>query len=119
MSAPSSKKILEKTRQFLHAHGELEDSASSKDKLRELIIPALQSSKNIQSAFYSWEPPHSKGLARKPKNFILQKLKSIVINILEKSFMRQQKYNELLFQAVSELKTENDDLRKQLAELKK
>jgi hypothetical protein len=45
------------------------------------------------------------------KNLVLGKIKNIVVAILEKPMMKQQKYNELMYQAVIELAKENEALK--------
>ncbi len=102
--APSSDEILTNTRTFLHKQG-LNENVEAEDRL-EKIFEILAASRNTASALYNWEPPQGKGLPRKIKNFIQLKLKNIILNTLEKYVMRQQKYNEVVYQALLEIKTE-------------
>jgi hypothetical protein len=106
-----SKGILTNAEEFLQEHGYEIGGDDPKDKLRELIIPTLTHSRNTQSSLYNWQPPHSRGVFRMFKNLVLGKIKNIVVAILEKPMMKQQKYNELMYQAVIELAKENEALK--------
>ncbi|MCA9379142.1 hypothetical protein KC640_01825 [Candidatus Dojkabacteria bacterium] len=114
MTTPSSEEILAKTRELLKNEGyDLEDNSTG-DKLDKLIIPALAASRNVQGALYSYEPAYGSSIVRKLKNFVLGKLRNITVAVVEKAIMRQQKVNELTYQAILELQKENAQLRKQL-----
>lgn len=104
---PQEDEILNYTREFLDKQGYSSDS-EPEDKL-DKIFEILAASRNTASALYGWEPPQGKGLPRKLKNFVQLKLKNIILNTLEKYVMRQQKYNEVVYQALLELKKERDD----------
>lgn len=112
--APSSEEILAKTRELLRNEGYNLDDSSTDDKLGKLIIPALAASRNVQGALYSYEPAYGSSIVRKLKNFILGKLRNITVAVVEKAIMRQQKVNELTYQAIIELQQQNAELRKQL-----
>ena len=110
MKNPTSDQILESTNQFLDSLGLLEEGDSDQDKLTKLL-EVLAKSRNTQSAFYGWEPPHGGGFLRKIKNKIQLVIKNIILNTLEKYVMRQQKYNEVVYQTMMELVEENKRLR--------
>lgn len=110
---PTSEELLKNTQEFLENQGFSQDQ-DVEDKL-EKLIEMLSKSRNTQGAFYGWEPPHGGGVARKLKNTIQTKLKNIILNTLEKYVMRQQKFNELTYQTILELKQENEQIKEQLA----
>ncbi len=76
------------------------------EKLEKLIIPAFESSKNVQSSLYAYQPTPGSGLVRRIKNKLLTKVRNVTIAVLERTIMRQQKVNELAYQAIIELKEE-------------
>lgn len=80
----------------------------------ETLLNSLKAARDTQSALYSWNPPHGKDNLRQVKNTLLQKIKNIIVNVLEKTVMRQQKYNELLYLSVEELNRQVSDLKAQL-----
>lgn len=73
------------------------------EKLEKLIIPAFENSRNIQSSLYAYQPTPGSGFVRKVKNTILSKVRNITIAVLERTIMRQQKVNELTYQALLEI----------------
>lgn len=111
---PNSAQILQNADDLLTAEGYENAADGSRDKLRDLVIPALTSAKDIQTSFYSWQPTQGNALIRVGKSLVLGRLKNIIINVLDKMVTRQQKYNELMFQAVQELAKENAELKAKL-----
>ena len=104
---PSAPEMSKKVDKFLESQGfDVQDTDQS-DKLAQ-IIKMLETSRNTQNALYSWEPAHGTGLVRGLKNFILKKIKNVVVNILEKYINRQQKFNELTYQALVEIQASMD-----------
>lgn len=113
--------LLSKVNDVLKQEGiavDQDSNLSGVEKLDKLILPALENSKNIQSSLYSYQPTPGKGFARKVKNIILSKVRNITIAVLERTIMRQQKVNELTFQALRELAEENKQLREVVEGLK-
>ena len=113
--APESQAILENAKKMLKAEGITTDSSEPDNKLEQHILPVLEKSRDIQSYLYSYEPPHASGIVRKAKNFVLTKFRNIIVNVMERVTMRQQKYNELLYQAIIELQRENAELKDQIS----
>lgn len=110
MATPSASELLANVQSVLQSEGSVAES-SNKDKLRELILPALESTRNTHSALYGYEPPHASGFVRKLKNFVLSKFRNVTINVLEQQVMKQQKFNELTYQALLEMSQELDRLK--------
>jgi hypothetical protein len=112
---PSSEEILAKATDFLQTQGvDNEGQPSTPEEKMAQIMEALTKARNTQSALYSWEPPSGGGLARKVKNTIQLKLKNIILNALEKYVARQQKFNEIAYQAIVALHEENLHLTEKL-----
>lgn len=102
----TSGQLLDHVNQVLETEGILTGNNSDMtaiEKIEKLILPALENSKNIQSSLYAYQPTPGKGFMRKVKNTILSKVRNITIAVLERTIMRQQKVNELTFQALTEL----------------
>lgn len=112
---PSASSVLTKTQEFLSNHGHAhEQILTTTDRLKSDILPALESAKQIQSTLYGWEPPRNQGSVRKLKNIALIRMKNVVVSMLETTIMRQQKFNELVYQALVELEAENKRLQAEL-----
>jgi hypothetical protein len=110
---PIGKEVIERTREFLRSQGLLNTPEEETRKLEKVMV-ILGKARNTQSSFYDWEPSHGGGITRKIKNKLQMKLKNIILNTLEKYVMRQQKYNEVVFQGVTELYKQNLELKEQL-----
>ncbi len=122
MSIPTSQQLIEKADAIIIAEGRDSAQSVNKDpiaKVEELILPALVSSKNIQSSLYSYRPTAGSSPIGKVKLFILNKLRNVIIAVLERTIMRQQKVNELTYQTVVELTNMHRELQKELDSLKK
>ena len=117
MERPSSQEILDNVDELLADEGMAVDSGDKGSRLETHILPVLEKSRDIQSYLYSYEPPHAKGSVRNLKNTFLSKMRNIIINVMERVTMRQQKFNELTYQALVELQKENQELREQVSKL--
>lgn len=118
MTTPSTQEVLQNVDDLLSDEGLTPDQADSGHKLEEHILPVLEKSRDIQSYLYSYEPPHARGFVRKLKNTFLTKMRNIIVNVMERATMRQQKYNELTYQAILELAQENRELKSEISQLK-
>ncbi|MDQ6984750.1 MAG: hypothetical protein Q9M91_08030 [Candidatus Dojkabacteria bacterium] len=107
--------LLERVNKVLEDEGtSVAAKKTNSEILSELIIPALENSKDTLSSLYSYEPPKRAGLISKAKRLFLTRIRNITFNIVEKQSMRQQKFNELTFKAIEALQKENEELREQL-----
>lgn len=98
---PSSEELIAKSEYMLEQEGL--NATTIQDpllKLEAYIIPGLENSKNILGSLYLWEPSQKNGLIGKLKNSILVRIRNIVLNVLERQVMRQQKFNDLMFESV-------------------
>lgn len=113
-----SKELLKNAEAYLKNEGIDLTKKTDSETLKEYILPAMESSKDILSSIYAFQSRDREGFAGKIKTLIQRKIIFTVINVIEKQSMRQQKFNELTFRAVERLIAENDSLRKQVEELK-
>ncbi|MCA9382768.1 hypothetical protein KC909_00215 [Candidatus Dojkabacteria bacterium] len=85
--------------------------------INEFILPALDRSKDIQKDLYSDFTHQSSGLLSKVKRTIITKLANITRNVVEKSFMRQQKFNNNTKLLLEHLVEENKMLRDKIEKI--
>lgn len=107
-------KLLKKVNNILEEEGS-SNTETYVNSLDEFLLPGLSKTKDTMSHLYSFQPYPKGGLIGKLKNFILNKIKNIVVNILEKQSMRQQKFNDLTVKAIEELIKENKELKAKLS----
>ncbi|MEI7579795.1 MAG: hypothetical protein WCJ58_07250 [bacterium] len=77
------------------------------------VIPVLQTTKDIQSPIYD-DVISGKGIFGKLKKKILDKIANVTRNVVERSFTRQQKFNNSILQLFEYLVQENIELTKKL-----
>jgi len=114
-----SKQLLQNAEEILKNEGVDLSQKTDSETLKEYILPAMESSKDILSSVYAFSSRSREGFLGKIKTKIQQKIIFTVINVIEKQSMRQQKFNELTFRAVEKLIAENEALKKEIEELKK
>ena len=114
-----SKELLKNAEEILKNEGVDLSQKTDSETLKEYILPAMESSKDILSSVYAFNSRSREGFLGKIKTKIQQKIIFTVINVIEKQSMRQQKFNELTFRAVEKLIAENETLKKEIEELKK
>ncbi|MCA9386823.1 hypothetical protein KC669_02190 [Candidatus Dojkabacteria bacterium] len=73
---------------------------STEELFMQFILPSLEQSKQTLSSLYKFEVKNYGGITGKIKSKILSKIKNIVINVVERESMRQQKFNELVYQTL-------------------
>ncbi|MCA9381177.1 hypothetical protein KC678_02840 [Candidatus Dojkabacteria bacterium] len=73
---------------------------STEELFKEFILPSLDQSKQTLSSLYKFEVKNYSGIFGKLKSKIINKIKNIVINVVERESMRQQKFNELVYQSL-------------------
>ncbi len=109
----TQEEVLKKVDDLLEKEGLNKEDLSNDEKLSKYILPSLEQSKSTLSNLYKFQP-NSNGTLGKIKEKILSKLKNIVINVVERESMRQQKFNELTYQAIVALVEENKKLKEKL-----
>ena len=112
----NSKEILNKVDAVLEEEG-LATNATDKSPmnlLEKFIVPGLYASKNTLGNLYKYVPKEKFGFLGKVKNRVIGRIKNIVLNVVERESMSQQKFNELTYQAVLNLTEEVKKLREQI-----
>lgn len=114
-----SKTLLQNAENILKEEGVDLSKMTDTQTLKEYILPAMESSKDVLSSIYTFQSRTRESFLGKIKTKIQQKIIFTVINVIEKQSMRQQKFNELTYRAVEKLIAENENLKKEIEELKK
>jgi hypothetical protein len=116
----NTNELMERARNVLEQEGSEFDETqkSPTEVLKDFILPALKSSKDVLGSIYSFRLRDKSGIIGKLKNSIQSKLVNTTINVIEKQSMKQQKFNELTYKAIEKLMEENDELRRQIVEIK-
>lgn len=102
-----------KEKDILNADGQEMDQ----EKMLKYLLAGVESSRDIQSGLYNNFQKQG-SLARKIKNKIITKVGNITRNVVELSFMRQQKFNEGAYALLAFLVKENIELKEEIANLK-
>lgn len=113
--------LLDKIRAVIKEEGVANMSRiEDRDELiNEFILPALERSKDIQKDLYTDFTSDSSGTLTQLKRKVINKIANITRNVVEKSFMRQQKFNNNTKLLLEYLVEENKALRDKIAELEK
>lgn len=98
----NAEKFLAKTAKLLELQGETIDNKpqSEEEMLISYILPGMENSKEILSGIYSQKTRSRKGILGRIKGFLHQKLINIVINVIERPMLKQQKFNDLTYKAI-------------------
>jgi hypothetical protein len=110
----ASESILQKVNKVLEEDGMQVPELTPEQKLHEYILPGMQSAKATLASLYSYKPKQYSGILGSIKYKILNKLKHVVLNVVERESMRQQKFNELTTKAIEALLEENKMLKEKL-----
>jgi hypothetical protein len=108
-----SQKLLENAKKIVESEGNnISKDLSPLEKISKYLIPAMENSKDTLEVLYDYKPREKSGFVGKLKNKILNKIKNVTLSTIEKQAIRQQKYNDLVFQAIENLKKEIEDIKK-------
>lgn len=108
-------KVKELVKQEGHARrNSIEDETEMMDTY---VLPAIKSSKDIQKYLYV-DFTSGSGSLRNLKNKLLRKIGNVAINVTERSFMKQQKFNENTSLLLEYLLEENKRLRDEVEKLR-
>lgn len=100
----NTEQILKKAEELLaEEQRSIPKDIDSYEKLSKYILPALEKNKSTLASLYQFAPKTSSSFLGRIKAKILSKLRNITINVVERESMKQQKYNELVYQALTEL----------------
>ena len=89
------------------------------NEVEDYLIPALDKYREVQR--YIFEPfLHSKaGVVGRFKLLVLGKIGNVTRNVVERSFIRQQKFNDNTFTMLINLYNENRELKERILQLEK
>jgi hypothetical protein len=110
--------LLEKVRNLLKSEGvNSRNKLEVENEVEEYLLPAMDKFRDVQRFVY--EPfLHSKaGFKGKIKTLVLSKMGNVARNVVERSFARQQKYNDNVYTMLMHLYTENRELKKRVSDL--
>lgn len=110
--------LLEKVRNLLKSEGvNSRNKLEVENEVEEYLLPAMDKFRDVQRFVY--EPfLHSKaGFIGKIKTVVLSKMGNVARNVVERSFARQQKYNDNVYTMLMHLYTENRELKKRVSDL--
>jgi len=112
--------LLKQVDNYLSSQGvSSKDIEDKKTIVAKYLLPALSESKDIQSPLYQELIHEKSGFLAKIKAIIAKKIISLSRNVVEKSFLNQQKFNNNLVEIVSFLVKENQELQKKVEILEK
>lgn len=87
------------------------------NEIEEYLLPAMDKFRDVQRFIY--EPfLHTKvGFLGRMKTVVLSKIGNVARNVVERSFARQQKYNDNVYTMLMHLYTENRELKKRVTDI--
>ncbi|HLD04069.1 MAG TPA: hypothetical protein VJC17_04820 [Candidatus Dojkabacteria bacterium] len=111
-----AQELLKKVRDLLKSEGRnLESNIGDEaDLMKDYVLEAIKNTKDIQKHLYAEFLPKGKGFTRRIKNLILGKIANVTRNTVERSLIKQQKYNENVALLLEYLFKENQKLCEQV-----
>jgi len=111
-------KLLEKVRNLLKNEGvSSRDKIEVENEIESYLLPALDKFREVQRFIYEPFLYEKSGFVGKSKNKVLNRMGNVSRNVVEKSVMRQQKYNDNVYILLMHLYNKNRDLEERLAKL--
>ena len=101
--------VLTGVRQVLAAEGQSPDVSTHRSAGE--LLTALAAARDIQTPFFAPASSGTGSAGKKLKSMFTSRLRNIIINVLERTVLRQQKFNELTYQTITELQAQIDELR--------
>ncbi len=124
MSNPSDKsvkegeKLLEKVRKLLAEEGfSSSEKIEIENEIETYLLPSLDKFREVQRFIYEPFLYEKAGFLNKLKNLVLGKIGNVSRNVVERSVMRQQKYNDNVYILLMHLYKKNRELEKRLKKL--
>ena len=114
-----AKTLLEKVNKVLESEGVAASQLTNEEKLYDFIFPGIENAKSTLSSLHKNKKKKGNSPIGKIKSFILKRVRNIVINTVEAESMKQQKFNDMTYQALVILQEENKKLQAELKELQK
>lgn len=110
--------LLEKVRKLLKSEGvNSRNKVEVENEIEEYLLPAMDKFRDVQRFVYEPFLNTKSGLLGKIKTVMLSKMGNVARNVVERSFARQQKYNDNVYTMLMHLYTENRELKKRVSDL--
>jgi len=119
MEANKTKALLERLRTLLQAEGiaTKQGIGDEADLMKDYVLEAIRNTKDVQKHLHTDFLPQGTGLKRRLKNVILNKIANVSRNTVERSFIKQQKFNDNVALLLEYLFEENQKLRAKVSAL--
>lgn len=119
-SVLKGKELLKKVRALLKSEGVTSsEKLQVENEIESYLLPVLDKFREVQHLIYEPFLYEESGVIKKLKNKILEKVGNVTRNVVEKSFMRQQKYNDSVHTLLIHLYTKNRELEDRLQKLER
>lgn len=110
--------LLEKVRNLLKSEGvNSRNKVEVENEVEEYLLPAMDKFRDVQRFLYEPFLNSKSGFVGKFKIVLLSKMGNVARNVVERSFARQQKYNDNVYTMLMHLYTENRELKKRVSDL--
>ncbi len=119
-SETAGRELLARVRELIKAEGGTGGSEKSpEDEILKYVLPSLQNTKDILSDLNKDVFTRGSGIRGKVKHKVMTKVGNIARNVLERSLMKQQKYNDNLLLLFEYLLRSNLELRERVEQIEK
>lgn len=119
-SVTEGEKLLAKVKNLLANEGiSSRDKIEIENEIESYLLPSLDKFREVQRFIYEPFLYEKSGFVGKLKNKVLGKIGNVSRNVVEKSVMRQQKYNDNVYILLMHLYNKNRDLEEKLAKLER
>lgn len=110
--------LLKKVRELLKHEGiSSSNKVEIENEIESYLLPSLDKFREVQRFIYEPFLYDKEGVISKLKNQILNKIGNISRNVVERSIMRQQKYNDNVHILLMHLYKKNQELEERLKSL--
>jgi len=117
-SVTEGEELLRKVRELLKHEGvSSSDKIEIENEIESYLLPSLDKFREVQRFIYEPFLYDKEGVVSKLKNQILNKIGNVSRNVIERSIMRQQKYNDNVYILLMHLYKKNQELEERLKSL--
>lgn len=110
--------LLKKVRELLKHEGiSSSNKVEIENEIESYLLPSLDKFREVQRFIYEPFLYDKEGVISKLKNRILNKIGNVSRNVVERSIMRQQKYNDNVYILLMHLYKKNQELEERLKSL--
>lgn len=117
-SVIEGEELLKKVKELLKYEGvPSSDKIEIENEIESYLLPSLDKFREVQRFIYEPFLYDKEGVVSKLKNQILNKIGNVSRNVVERSIMRQQKYNDNVYILLMHLYKKNQELEERLKSL--